>query len=64
MSLAHGQLAKVFLEMTVLNNVKGGNTIASMLGFPMFVACTIAVIMVMDFMECFLHCLRLHWVEF
>lgn len=64
LSLAHGQLAKVFLEMTVLNSVKGGNAIIAMIGFPLFVCCTIGVIMIMDFMECFLHCLRLHWVEF
>ncbi len=32
--------------------------------FVMFCFVTFAVIMVMDFMECFLHGLRLHWVEF
>ena len=64
LSLAHGQLAKVFFEMTVLNALKGGSSIIAMIGFPMFLGCTICVIMLMDFMECFLHCLRLHWVEF
>lgn len=64
LSLAHGQLAKVFFEMTVLNAMKGGSPILAMIGFPLFVGCTVAVIMLMDFMECFLHCLRLHWVEF
>lgn len=64
LSLAHGQLAKVFLDMTVMNSLRSGSSLAAMLGFPMFLGCTVAVIMLMDFMECFLHCLRLHWVEF
>lgn len=64
LSLAHGQLAKVFFEMTILNQIKAGNAIIAMFGFPMFIVCTVAVILIMDFMECFLHTLRLHWVEF
>jgi len=64
LSLAHGQLAKVFLDMTVLNQIKGGSPIAAVIGFPVFLACTIFVLMLMDLMECFLHTLRLHWVEF
>ena len=64
LSLAHGQLAKVFFEMTMLNAVKGGNAIVAMIGFPIFIGCTICVLMIMDVMECFLHTLRLHWVEF
>ena len=64
LSLAHGQLAKVFLELTVLNSIKGGSAIASVIGFPIFVASTVMVLMLMDLMECFLHTLRLHWVEF
>jgi V-type H+-transporting ATPase subunit a len=32
--------------------------------FPMFAAATFGVLMCMDVMECFLHTLRLHWVEF
>ena len=64
LSLAHGQLAKVFFDMTILNQIKGGNVIAAMIGVPIFVACTIGVLLIMDLMECFLHTLRLHWVEF
>ena len=64
LSLAHSQLAKVFITMTVLSPVLDGNPIAAMVGFPVFVGATFAVILMMDSMECFLHTLRLHWVEF
>lgn len=64
LSLAHSQLARVFLDMTVLGGVTSHNFIAVVAMYPLFVACTIGVLMVMDLMECFLHALRLHWVEF
>jgi V-type H+-transporting ATPase subunit a len=64
LSLAHGQLAKVFFEMTILSSIKGGSFISALLGFPIFLGCTVGVLMIMDVMECFLHTLRLHWVEF
>ena len=64
LSLAHGQLTRVFLDMTVLNSLKGGSPVAAVIGFPIFVGATLGVIMSMDLMECFLHTLRLHWVEF
>jgi V-type H+-transporting ATPase subunit a len=64
LSLAHGQLAKVFLDMTVLNQIKAGSPISAVIGFPIFLGCTVFVLMLMDLMECFLHTLRLHWVEF
>ena len=64
LSLAHGQLARVFLNMTILDQIKAGSPIVAVVGFPIFVAATVGVLMLMDLMECFLHTLRLHWVEF
>jgi len=32
--------------------------------FPIFAGVTTIVLLFMDMMECFLHTLRLHWVEF
>ena len=35
-----------------------------MFGYTIFSMATFGVLMMMDVMECFLHALRLHWVEF
>jgi V-type H+-transporting ATPase subunit a len=32
--------------------------------FPVLAAATFGILLCMDSMECFLHALRLHWVEF
>ena len=34
------------------------------LGFPVLAGATFGVLLCMDSMECFLHTLRLHWVDF
>lgn len=69
LSLAHGQLSKVFYSMILSGAIKDAtsivtSTITILIGFVMFFVITFAVILIMDTMECFLHGLRLHWVEF
>ena len=69
LSLAHGQLSKVFLDLIIRNSFSASNNIVVsvihlILAFPFFIAVTFGVLMIMDLMECFLHALRLHWVEF
>ena len=68
LSLAHSQLASVFFSFTVnqgLNTKSLGGSVAMLFfSFLVFGSVTAGVMMVMDVMECFLHTLRLHWVEF
>jgi V-type H+-transporting ATPase subunit a len=64
LSLAHAQLAKVFFEKALLGSIQEGNLFMTIFGFFIFANVTFAVLMCMDLMECFLHTLRLHWVEF
>lgn len=68
LSLAHSQLASVFLENTVLAGLKAEGTTAKVIGawigYLVWISFTIGVLMMMDVMECFLHTLRLQWVEF
>lgn len=62
LSLAHGQLARVFLEKTIGAGIVSANAIIIVLGQYFFFSITVGVIMGMDSMECFLHALRLQWV--
>lgn len=71
LSLAHSQLALVFLEEILQvpwNHISqtsvAGQTVGSFLIWFPFMAVTWGVLMMMDVLECFLHTLRLHWVEF
>ena len=64
LSLAHGQLAKVFFDYTLRAYLTSGNYVAMFVGYYVFFAITFAVLLLMDLMEAALHTLRLHWVEF
>jgi len=74
LSLAHQQLSLVFFQKTLsmgLNIAKTGDDgsiyLAAVMLYFMYAAwfgVTIAVLLGMDVLECFLHTLRLHWVEF
>merc|ERR1712127_1019790 len=69
LSLAHQQLSLVFYQKTLmmvfvsnLDPVLGG--IATFCAFAAWFGVTSGVLLGMDVLECFLHTLRLHWVEF
>mmetsp|Transcript_8148 Transcript_8148/g.9305 ORF Transcript_8148/g.9305 Transcript_8148/m.9305 type:complete len:181 (-) Transcript_8148:32-574(-) len=63
LSLAHSELATVFWEKAMLTTLNM-NWFAAYLGFIVFAGVTFGVLLLMDVLECFLHALRLHWVEF
>ena len=67
LSLAHAELAEVFWGKTmglVINGVGAMNFILVFCAFAVWMVITVAVLLLMDVLECFLHALRLHWVEF
>ncbi|KAJ0409033.1 hypothetical protein ATCC90586_000620 [Pythium insidiosum] len=64
LSLAHSELSTVFWEKAMLSSINSDSFIAIFIGFAVFAAVTFGVILTMDMLECFLHALRLHWVEF
>lgn len=69
LSLAHQQLSLVFLQKTIYAAMASSwpmllNAIPIYIGFAMFLGVTVGILLGMDVMECFLHTLRLHWVEF
>lgn len=67
LSLAHSQLGFVFLSKALLGmlTVEGAvGVLFTFAGYAVFAGATFAVLLCMDNLECFLHALRLHWVEF
>jgi V-type H+-transporting ATPase subunit a len=64
LSLAHAELSDVFLEKLLYMTFETGSSIAIMIGFFLWVAATLGVLMFMESLSAFLHALRLHWVEF
>ncbi|ETO21268.1 V-type proton ATPase, partial [Reticulomyxa filosa] len=67
LSLAHAELSEVFLDKTLRSTMKGTGIVAVLMnvaGVFGFLIFTCGVLLIMDVLECFLHALRLHWVEF
>jgi V-type H+-transporting ATPase subunit a len=68
LSLAHQQLSLVFLQKTLLIAMNGdggfGQGVKVYIAFAVWAGITAGVLLGMDVLECFLHTLRLHWVEF
>jgi len=64
LSLAHQQLSLVFFQKTIQMGLDAGSAIGIYIGFACWFAITCGVLLGMDVLECFLHTLRLHWVEF
>jgi V-type H+-transporting ATPase subunit a len=67
LSLAHQQLSLVFFQKTLsmgLNMNYPANGFALYFLFGAWFGVTVGVLLGMDVLECFLHTLRLHWVEF
>jgi len=65
LSLAHSQLASVFWDKMIMQyGIDTGNPIMIFVGFAVWLCATLGVLSGMDSLECFLHALRLHWVEF
>lgn len=64
LSLAHAQLAEVFWEKMIFEYGIQNSGIFGFVGTGVWVIATFGVIVCMDSLECFLHALRLHWVEF
>merc|ERR1712160_30515 len=63
LSLAHNQLASVFWEKLMMMGLNA-NWFMTFLLYGGFAFATTGVLLMMDVLECFLHALRLHWVEF
>jgi V-type H+-transporting ATPase subunit a len=64
LSLAHSELADVFWDKMFMDyGVKLQSPITVVAATAIWCGATVGVLLVMDTLECFLHTLRLHWVE-
>ena len=64
LSLAHAELAAVFWDKFIVEyGAEATNPMMLVVTFAVWAAATVLVLMCMDLLECFLHALRLTWVE-
>lgn len=64
LSLAHAELANVFWNKLIMQYGVEMGPIFTFIAYGAWAGATFAVLLCMDVLECFLHALRLHWVEF
>jgi len=64
LSLAHAELSIVFWERVMVFTLQKQGVIPIFIGWSIWAALTVAVLLVMESLSAFLHALRLHWVEF
>ncbi|KAH7827467.1 putative ATPase V0 [Monocercomonoides exilis] len=64
LSLAHGELAEVFFNYLVLVIGKLIPVVGLVIGAAGWLGATAGILLAMEGLSAFLHCLRLHWVEF
>jgi len=71
LSLAHAELSAVFLDMILIENCFAQTklnpvlqTLLIFVGWSIWAAATVGVLLLMESLSAFLHALRLHWVEF
>jgi len=65
LSLAHAELSAVFWDKMIMQyGLSTGSPVMVVIGLAVWCCATFAVLLAMDVLECFLHALRLHWVEF
>ena len=58
------ELSAPFWEKCVVTALATNSAVFIVCGYAVFAAVTFGVLLCMDVLECFLHALRLHWVEF
>jgi len=65
LSLAHSELSTVFWNRLIVGLItEGSSPVMVFIGFAIWAAATVAVLLTMESLSAFLHALRLHWVEF
>jgi V-type H+-transporting ATPase subunit a len=69
LSLAHSELSATFFNLIFKYTFSASDNLwvtagIAILLWPIFWTISFFVLMCMDMLECFLHTLRLHWVEF